>query len=135
MEKIIIDAKNANLGRVSSIAAKNAISGNDVVVVNCKDAIITGNEKDILEKYRKLHDMGRGGSIKGPKVIKIPYRIVKRAIRGMLPDHRKGFGRIAFKKVSCYDECPEEFKDKEKMSFEKPKHNKYIRISKLIDKV
>lgn len=132
---VILDAKDANLGRLSSVAAKNAISGNNVIVVNCKDAIITGNEKDILEKYRTLQNMGSGGSRKGPRVIKLPHRIVKKSIRGMLPDHRRGFGKQAFKKVMCYDDCPEEFIDKEKINFQRPKHNKYVRINKMIEKL
>ena len=135
MEKMIFDANNAILGRLSSSAAKKALEGNEIVVINCKDAIIKGNEKDILERFRGLHNKGRGGSLKGPKIIKIPYRVVKRSIRGMLPDHRRGIGKIAFKKVTCYDDCPDEFKDKAQIRYEQPNHDKYITIKQLLSKM
>ena len=38
--------------------------------------------------------------------------MLKRGIRGMLPDFRKGQGKQAFQRIKCYDGIPEEFKNK-----------------------
>ncbi len=43
----IIDGKDAVLGRLASYAAKEALKGEEVIIVNCKEVIITGNKKDI----------------------------------------------------------------------------------------
>ncbi len=45
MAKIIINAENGSFGRVASFAAKQALLGNEVTVVNSEKAIITGNKK------------------------------------------------------------------------------------------
>ena len=50
----IIDGKNAILGRMASYVAKEALKGEEVVVVNCEEVIITGNKKDIKEKSEEL---------------------------------------------------------------------------------
>ena len=100
MATIIIDCEGGIFGRVCSLAAKKALEGNKIVVVNCEKAVITGNKKNIIEKYSNLRKKG-GYSLKGPKYIKIPYQMLKRGIRGMLPDHRGGIGKEAFKRIKC----------------------------------
>ena len=92
MAEIIIDATNGSFGRICSYAAKQALEGNEVIIVNSEKSIISGNKKDIIQKYNVLGGKG-GKSQKGPKYIKIPYRMLKRGIRGMLPDHRRGIGK------------------------------------------
>jgi len=128
--KIVIDGKNAVLGRLASFAAKTALGGSEVVVVNCNETIITGKRKNIDREFHiKASRMGH--SQKGPKITTNPERVVKRAIRGMLPDHREGRGRVAWKKIMCYNLVPREFEDSEKISFEKKNTNKFIRVREL----
>ena len=127
----IIDGKNATLGRLASYVAKQALKGEEFVILNCDKIIITGNRKDIKEKF--LERMGRfGSSQKGPKISKSNEKIVKRVIRGMLPDHRKGRGREAFKRIKCYVGIPKEFEDKKKISAGKEKGNKFVRVSEIL---
>ncbi len=125
---IIIDGDKAVLGRLASFAAKQALNGEEVVVVNCEEVIISGNkktiEKEILEK-RSRH----GHSQKGPIYSKICEKIVKRTIRGMLPNYRKGRGAQAFKRIRCFNKVPEEYKEKEKTKIESQK----LKYSKLKD--
>ena len=113
MVKIILDANGGVFGRLCSFAAKKALEGNEVIIVNAEKTIITGNKKDVINKYRELRTKG-GHSQKGPKHSKFTYRILKRGIRGMLPDHRKGIGKQAFSKIKCHDGIPKEFEN-EKM--------------------
>ena len=94
----VIDGKNAVLGRLASYAAKESLKGEEVKIINCEQVIITGSrkfiEKDFQEKREKI-----GSGQKGPKISRASEKIVKRAIRGMLPDHREGRGREAFKRI------------------------------------
>lgn len=106
---MVIDGNNLILGRAASFAAKMALEGESVVIVNCEKMIITGNPKRIFQKFKERQD--RGGPYTGPFFPKMPDRIVRRVIRGMLP-HKKGRGKDAYKKVKCFIGIPNEFKNK-----------------------
>jgi large subunit ribosomal protein L13 len=124
---MIIDGKNAVLGRLASYAAKEALKGEEIKIVNCEDVIITGNRKFIEKDF--LQERSRVGTRQiGPKISRMSEKIVKRAIRGMLPDHRVGRGREAFKRIMCYTGTPTEFKDSKKISFNNEDKLKYIRV-------
>jgi len=126
----IIDGKNAVLGRLASYAAKEALKGEDIVILNCEQIIITGSKKNIEKEFQEKRSRV-GSSQKGPKHSRISEKIVKRVIRGMLPDHRKGRGKEAFKKIKCYDKIPKEFEKSEKILAGKKKNNKFISIKHL----
>ena len=79
----IIDATNLKLGRLASKVAKEALSGEQVSVVNAEKAVITGRKKDIFSTYREKTDVG--SRYKGPFFPRVPHLIVRRTIRGMLP--------------------------------------------------
>ena len=126
----IIDGKNAVLGRLASYAAKQALGGEEIVILNCEDVIITGRRKNIQKEFEEKR--GRvGSSQKGPKISRLSERIVKRAIRGMLPDHRKGRGRQAYKRIMCYKGVPKEFEEKKKILAGREKRDKFIRVSEI----
>ncbi len=129
MEKIIIDGSNATLGRLASYAAKQSLSGKEIVIVNSNDVVIIGNKKNILEKYIILVKKG-GSSLKGPKISRTPERILKRTIRGMLP-HKKGRGEDAMDSIICYNGTPEEFKNSKKIVGGKVKTGKFMKLSEL----
>ncbi len=107
--EIYIDATNMILGRIASYAAKKALLGNSINILNCGDAVITGNKKDIFGKYK--HRRERANTSNGPFFPKIPDRLVRRTVRGMLP-YKQPRGSEAFKRVMCYVGVPEEFKGK-----------------------
>jgi len=123
---IIIDGKNAILGRLAVYVAKKLLKGEKVVVLNCGEVIITGNKKTIKNEFEEKRKKVGSGQ-KGPKYSRLDYKIVKRAIRGMLPNHRKGRGKIAYGLVRCYNNIPKEFEKMEKIKFEN-KRNKFIKI-------
>ncbi len=124
---IIIDGKDSVLGRIGAFAAKSALQGEDVAVVNCSEIIITGNKKRIKEDF-EIRRSRVGHSQKGPKLGKTSEKIVKRAIRGMLPNHRFGRGRIAFKRIKCYSKVPTEFLESEKVIVDKSKKLKFSKV-------
>ena len=106
----IINAENLILGRLASVAAKRALLGEEINIINCEKAIITGNKKDILDNY--LAKYKKGEVFRGPFFPKNPDKIVRRTIRGMLP-YKKEKGRKAFERIKCFIGVPEEFKEKQ----------------------
>ena len=126
----IIDGKNTVLGRLASFAAKEAIKGEEIIVLNCEQVIITGNKKNIKENFEKKREKVGSGQ-KGPKYSRLNDRIVKRAIRGMIPNHRKGRGKEIFKKIKCYVGVPKEFQDSEKIKLKLKSKNKFIMIKEI----
>lgn len=127
---IIIDGKNATLGRLASYAAKQALNGEEIIILNCEKVIITGRKRNIKSEFLKKREKVGSGQ-KGPKVSRNPEKIVKRAIRGMLPNHRKGRGKIAYRKIKCYSGIPEKFRNKKKIVSGKEKTSKFIRVKEL----
>ncbi|HLA23057.1 MAG TPA: 50S ribosomal protein L13 [Candidatus Nanoarchaeia archaeon] len=127
---IIIDGKNAVLGRIASFAAKKALGGEEVAVLNCEEVIISGNRKDIQKKYKEKRDKVGSGQ-KGPKISRTSEQIVRRAIRGMLPHASRGRGKEAFKKIKCYKGTPKEFEDSKKINLEGKIRMKFIRVKEV----
>jgi ribosomal protein uL13 len=127
---IVIDGKNAILGRLASYVAKESLKGEEVSIVNCGEIIITGNKKFMEQDMQKRREMIGSGQ-KGPHISRTSEKIVKRAIRGMLPDHREGRGKEAFKRIKCYVNVPAEFKDSKKITFDDPDKLKYIQVKEL----
>ncbi len=126
----IIDGKDAVLGRLASYVAKESLKGEEIVILNCEQVIITGNKKNIEKDFEEKR--GRvGSSQKGPKHHRISEKIVKRVIRGMLPDFRKGRGKETLKRIKCYNKIPKEFQEKKKIVAGKEKKTKFIRIKEI----
>jgi len=125
--KKIIDGKNAVLGRLASYAAKEALKGEEIVILNCEDIIITGNKKNIEKEF--LEQRSRVGTKQsGPKPSKTSEKIVKRVIRGMLPNYREARGRDAWKRIRCYNGIPKEFEAAKKIVAGKEKHGKFSKV-------
>ena len=109
----IIDAANKPLGRVAREAAKllrgkhkptftpNIDTGDHVIIINCKDVILTGNKLN-QKVYR--HQSGYiGGMKETPARVmmdKNPEKAMMLAIKGMLPHN--SLGRQMLKKVRIY---------------------------------
>ena len=110
---MIIDGDGAVLGRLASKAAKAALEGESVNVINAEKIVIVGDRNVIIKKY-----MGRielGTMSKGPFIQRTVEGIVKRAIRGMLK--RKSVrGMDALRHVKVFRGMPPELKDNEKIS-------------------
>ncbi len=94
----VIDATDLILGRVAAYAARQALRGEKVIVVNCEKAVVTGSRSHLLAHYH--HKVARGVPRSGPFFPRTPDRIMRRTIRGMLP-YKKGRGREAFARVTC----------------------------------
>jgi large subunit ribosomal protein L13 len=129
----VIDVTDSIVGRFSTVVAKRALMGEDINLVNCEKAIITGDKVSTYKKYKEQDK--RGNPLKGPYLPKMPDRFIRRSIRGMLP-YKQEKGEKAFKKIMCHIGVPEKF-SKEKIetipssSITKSKTFKYISVGKL----
>lgn len=111
-QPVIIDASNLILGRVASFAAKRALQGEEVVVFNAENAVISGTKANIVEEAkRRLETRTLGSQYKAPTHPRRPDTYVRRVIRGMLP-RRKPKGSAALKRIRVYIGIPEEYRDK-----------------------
>lgn len=112
---MIIDAKDAILGRISTYAAKQVLSGNKVDVINCEEAVISGRRHAILhDAIIKVHRKAPG---KGPFFYRRPDMFVKRTIRGMLP-FKIPRGKDAFRNLKCHVGVPENLKNEKALTIE-----------------
>ena len=130
---VVIDATDVILGRLAGEAAKRALLGEKVNIINCEKAIISGSKKSIFAEYTVWRL--RGGPQSGPYFPRTREGIVRRTIRGMLP-YRKPKGRVAFKNIRCYVGKPAEFEKEKAITLEnakitKLKTPKYITINEL----
>ncbi len=96
------------LGRLATQAAKDALLGEEVRVVNCEKIIISGVKTTTFAHEKQRYER-KGYPLKSAKFSRIPDRYVRRSIRGMLP-WKTTRGKEAFKRVMCYRGLPEEFK-------------------------
>lgn len=106
---MIINAENLILGRVAALAAKQSLIGEEVSIVNCEKAVITGNKKSIIKHY--LSRLRLGQPQQGPFVHRRPDMFVRRTIRGMLP-RKQPKGRAALARVKCYLGTPSNLEGK-----------------------
>ncbi len=103
---MIIDAEGHILGRLATWAAKQALLGENVIIINADKAIISGRKDMVFEEYsERLKIKNIGNYRKGPFHQRRPDKFVRRSIRGMLPLN-KSRGREAFKRVMVYINVP-----------------------------
>ena len=122
---IIINAENMVLGRIASYAAKRALEGCQVDIVNAEMAIVTGAKSFIMSKLKERRH--RTTPRHGPFFYKKEDRFVRRAIRGML-SYKHPRGLAAYKRIKCHIGVPLEFQNKQLQTFEKMSLNKLTKL-------
>lgn len=105
---IVIDATDLIAGRLASNVAKKALLGEQVIIVNSEKAVISGKKVSLQNYFKERYEIG--DPFKGPFWQKMPDRMLRRMIRGMLP-YKQEKGRKAFGKIMCYIGIPEKFKN------------------------
>jgi len=129
---IVLDGKNAVLGRMATEVAKKLMKGEEVNIVNAERIIITGNPASIKKKYHFRREVGSPHH--GPFYPKQSNLIVRRAIRGMLP-YKTNKGRAAFKRLKVYIGTPAELSGKAESIGVKEIRSNYITIGELAKSV
>lgn len=131
----IFDADQMVVGRLGTKAAKAALLGDRVVIVNAEKAIITGARRTVIDAWKNKFKIRTSyNPRKGPFHFRRPDMIVRRMIRGMLP-YPKPRGKDAFRRIQVFLGVPEEYADKEKIVLEKSRYRsltrKYITVKDL----
>jgi len=106
----VINGEGLLLGRLCSYAAKAALLGEEIKIVNCGKVVISGDKKKVFANEKQKRDRG-GYPLKSPKLPRLADRFVRKTVRGMLP-HKKERGREAYGRVMCYPDVPAEFSEK-----------------------
>jgi large subunit ribosomal protein L13 len=146
LEYQLLDATNKILGRFCSQVAKLVLLGNNVVVINAKDAIISGKKGNIHEtNLAKLNISTATNPRRGPFWPRRPDTFMRNVIKKMLP-RKKYRGKEAYKRVHVYiGGIPERFQkryqklipleifnaDKKRLSY----YNKFITLENLCSRL
>ncbi len=112
--EIVIDASNSILGRLASVVAKMLLMGYKVTIINAEKAVVSGEPKKVIESYKLLFRVKtlRNPYKTGIRRPRTPERLIKYAVRGMLPKNSPR-GKKALKNLRVYVGVPEEVKGKE----------------------
>ena len=103
---VIVDARGHVMGRLASTVAKELLSGQNVVLVRCDEAVISGKfirNKTIFSQF--LRKTMITNPRRGPKHLRSPSRMIWRTIRGMLP-HKSPRGQVALEKLKVFEGIP-----------------------------
>ena len=92
----VIDASNCIMGRLASSVAKDLLEGEHIHIINAEMAVISGTKERVFKEYIQKRELNHPR--KGPYYPRMPHRMLKRAIRGMIP-YQKPKGRDAFKRL------------------------------------
>merc|ERR1712066_1070717 len=113
-KNVVIDAQDHLAGRLCATVAKELLRGNNVTIVRCEGIFITGNYyRNKLIMLEKMHHRTATNPKDGPFHHRAPSMMIKRMIRGMLPN-KTGRGQRAHKQLQCFDGCPPPFDTQKK---------------------
>lgn len=117
----LIDAEGKVLGRLASrIAAvlrgkhracftPNVDTGDYVVVINAEKVLLTGQKKEKKEYFSHSSYPGGAKSVKVKTVLEeSPEKVLKKAVKGMLPRNRLGKAMLRKLKVYSGEDHPHE---------------------------
>jgi large subunit ribosomal protein L13 len=129
-DKIVIDSTDGIMGRIASYAAKQALLGKTIDIVNCEKVLISGKKNAVIATYKAKSARG-GTAQKGPYISRTVEGIFRRTVRGMLP-WSKARGREAFKRVRCHVGVPQEFQNSKKINFNAEFNKPFVVLKDLL---
>ena len=117
----VYNAEDQILGRLSTHVAKDLLKGEQVHVVNCEKARMSGNPVATKNKY--LERRQRGDPRHGPHYPRTPTGLVRRTIRGMLPIKIQR-GQKAFRRLKVHVGLPKELSKQQLIRLEQADVNR-----------
>ena len=114
----VIDGKDLILGRLGSNIAKRLLLGESIKLVNCKDVVILGRKKFLVERYKTK--ISNKVIKQGPYYSRSPSDLVRRALRNMLP-YKNQRGIDAYKRLKCFNSVPSTLVKAEKQTIDTAK--------------
>ena len=110
---VLIDAEGATLGRLAAQVAKilrgkhkptftpNADCGDHVIIINCKDAVLTGGKAEKKYYYRHTGYIGHLKATRYDTLMRTkPELAMELAVKGMIPSN--SIGRDAMGRLRAY---------------------------------
>ncbi|MGV8172083.1 MAG: 50S ribosomal protein L13 [Candidatus Woesearchaeota archaeon] len=130
---IIIDGKDLIVGRVATYAAKQALNGETIKIINSEQMYISGDRKFLLDEVHRRRIQGTWE--KGPFYFRRPDRFVRRIVRGMI-SYKTPRGIAAYKRILCYIGSPKELAQHKSISIDAAnvkhiKNLKYLTVGEL----
>ncbi|MEC7694745.1 MAG: 50S ribosomal protein L13 [Candidatus Thermoplasmatota archaeon] len=140
----VYDATDKILGRLASQVAKEMISARKsgrqqrVIIINAEHAIVSGPKSKVLSDYRAKYQLNHAR--KGPFFPRMPDKIIKRTVRGMLPYQKNSSGRNALRDLRVLigapsnlsgDELPEDHQWGETSKIDRKTPEKYVRLGEI----
>ncbi len=137
----VYDATGKILGRLASQVAKEMItarkSGSQqrVIIINAEGAIVSGPRSKVFSDYRAKYNLNHAR--KGPFFPRMPDKIIKRTVRGMLPYQKNSSGRGALRDLRVMigtptnlsgDDLPEGHQWGETGNIDRALPNKFVRL-------
>ncbi len=119
----IINADGLILGRMASKIAKRLLNGEQIVIVNAEKAIISGRKKSKVNEAKVFLEVG--GVNRGPFHYRRPDRIVRKAVKGMLPI-RQPKGKNAYKRLKAFIGVPDDLKTQKMESMDEAHAKKLV---------
>jgi large subunit ribosomal protein L13 len=119
----VVDATDMIMGRMCSKIAKLSLFGEHILIINAKDAVVSGRRNQVLEKYVHLrHIRTANNPRKGPFHDSRPDTFIRQKVKGMLPKNIRG--RDALARVHVYiagipDVKAAKYKNSEPITFTK----------------
>jgi len=118
---VVIDATGLVVGRMATFAAKRALEGDEVHIVNAEKAIIVGSSRRAIQDHY-LFKRQVGTQRKGPFFPREPHLMVKRTVRGMIP-YQTSSGRAAYKRIKAHIGVPKELANTKAATVEAAQRN------------
>jgi len=108
-----VNAERMVAGRLSSKLAKALINGETITVVNAESAVVVGTKADVLKKFRtRVNASVKSNPHRGPKYDRIPSKMLRRMVRGMLPNKSRTRERL-ISNLKVYNSVPAELEKEE----------------------
>jgi len=100
---MIVNAEGLVAGRLASKVAKAAINGEDVVIINAEKVVLVGKQTAIMPKFKQRVEASvKSNPHYGPKYDRIPSKMLRRMIKGMLPNKSRTAESL-LKQISIYN--------------------------------
>ncbi|MGD0159902.1 MAG: 50S ribosomal protein L13 [Candidatus Bathyarchaeia archaeon] len=103
----VIDADGLILGRMASGIAKRLLEGENMMIVNAEKAVLSGKKRSKVNEAKTFLEVGGVG--RGPYHYRRPDRIVRKAVKGMLPI-RQPKGIEAYRRLQVFIGVPDDLK-------------------------
>jgi large subunit ribosomal protein L13 len=104
---VVFNAEGLILGRMASAVAQRLLRGERVYIVNAEKTVVSGERSSLVRAWKdflKIKSMANPRY--GPFHSRRPDRIIRDAVRGMLPTNKMK-GRVSLRRLRVYIGVPD----------------------------